>query len=55
VQQPDTEDLLQGDEVPGHGGQGDTEFDGCIGERSCVHDRDQAAQVPQLEIHNHSV
>ena len=55
VQQPDAEDLLQGHEVPGDRSLGDAEFDSGVGEGSRVYDRDQAAQVPQFQIHNQSV
>ena len=36
----------------GTGGLGDAELDGGVGESAGVHDGDQAAQVPQLQIHN---
>jgi hypothetical protein len=55
VQQPGAEDSLQSHEVAGGGRLRDAEFDGGVGEGSRVHDRDQAAQVPQLQVHNQSV
>ena len=55
VQQPDAENLLEGHQVARHGRLRDAEFDGGVGEGPGVDDRDQAAQVPQLQIHNQSV
>ena len=52
VQQPDAEDLLKRDEVPRYRRLRDAELDGGVGEGASVHNRDQAAQVPQLQIHN---
>jgi hypothetical protein len=55
VQQPDPENLLEGHQVARHRRLRDAELDGGVGERSRVDDRGQAAQVPQLQIHNYSV
>jgi hypothetical protein len=52
VQQPDAENLLEGHQVARRRRLRDAEFDRGIGEGARVDDRDQAAQVPQLEIHN---
>jgi hypothetical protein len=50
VQQPDPEHPFQRDQVPRHRRLRDAEVDRGVGERSRVHDRDQAAQVPQLKV-----
>jgi len=55
VQQPDAEHLLEGHQVARHRRLGDAELDGGVGEGPGVDDRDQAAQVPQFQIHNQSV
>jgi hypothetical protein len=55
VQQPDPQHLLEREEGAGDGGLGDAQLDGGVGEAAGVDDRDQAAQLPQLEIHNRSV
>jgi len=51
----DGEDLLERHQVARHRGLRDAEFDRGVGEGPRVDDRDQAAQVPQFQIHNQSV
>jgi hypothetical protein len=55
MQQPYAEHALEAEQIPRDGGLGDAELDRGVGERPRVHDRDQAAQLPQLQIHDFSV
>ena len=54
-QQPDAERRLQRGQRARDGRLGDAEVDRGVGEAARVHDGDQAAQLPQLHIHNSSV
>jgi hypothetical protein len=55
VQQPHPQDRLQREQGARHRRLGDAQLDGGVGEAAGVDDRDQAAQMAQLEIHDSSV
>lgn len=54
-QQPHPEDALERGQCAGHGGLGDPERDGGVGEGALIDDRDETAQLPQLHIHDGGV
>jgi hypothetical protein len=55
MQQPDTERPLEGHQVARDGRLRHPELYRRVGERARIHDRDQATQLPEFQVHEYSV